>query len=99
MNLGSIALGLALLGATVGQLLLDYRTAVPIALALCIAAVVLAAIARPQADEEAPRPPWTVVEVGGVALLVALALVARLVANGDYPLGVSYDESANALEA
>src|SRR4051794_38795650 len=84
-----------------GQLLLDYRTAVPAAVALCLGAVVLAALPRPCPGDgdERPAAAWTRREVAGLALLVAFALAIRLLANGDYPIGVSYDESANGLEA
>src|SRR5438093_10925129 len=59
-------IGLALALAVVGQLLLDYRTAVPVAAGLCLLAVVLAALPRPCATEEAEAPagrPWAGREV------------------------------------
>jgi predicted membrane-bound mannosyltransferase len=101
-NTGTAALGLALVLAAAGQMLLDYRTAVPVAAGLCLAAVVVAAMSRPdpgEGDEPPARPLWTRREVVGLALLLALALTVRLIANGEYPIGVSYDESANGLEA
>src|SRR5262245_55634451 len=98
----TLFLGLALALGTVGQLLLDQRAAVPAAIALCLLAVALAALPRPCSDEleDVPgRPRWTRRELVGLALLLAFALAIRLVANGQYPIGVSYDESADGLEA
>jgi 4-amino-4-deoxy-L-arabinose transferase-like glycosyltransferase len=95
-------IGLALALGIAGQLLLDYRAAVPIAVGLCLLAVALAALPRPcPAEEEAASAarPWTRYEVVGLALLIAFALAIRLLASGEYPIGVSYDESANGLEA
>ncbi|HEY3109036.1 MAG TPA: PA14 domain-containing protein [Chloroflexota bacterium] len=100
-NTSTTILGLALALAVVGQLLLDRRIAVPVGLALCLLAVVLAALPRPCPAEleETPPRPWTRREIVALALLLAFALAIRLLANGQYPIGVSYDESANGLEA
>src|SRR5438132_10082491 len=90
---GIAVIGLALALAVIGQLLLDYRAAVPVAAGLCLLAVVLAALPRPCATEEAEaraRRPWNRREVAALALLLAFALAIRLLANGQYPIGVSY---------
>lgn len=99
MNVGAAWLGLALVVAVAGQVLLDSRIDVPAGIVLCVLAVALATISLRGGDDEAPRPTWTRREAAWLGLLLALALVVRLAANGDYPLGVSYDEAANALEA
>ena len=86
--------------AAVGQVLLDRRALLPVGFGLCALALLLSALAAGSA-EQAPsaRPTMRPAELAGLALLTLFALVVRLYANGEYPVGVSYDEAVNGLEA
>jgi 4-amino-4-deoxy-L-arabinose transferase-like glycosyltransferase len=84
--------------AALGQALLDQRLQPPLAFALCGLGLALAALAGPAEEAPAARPCGRA-ELSGLAFLTLFALALRLYANGDYPIGISYDESVNGLEA
>src|SRR5262249_5282708 len=48
---------------------------------------------------EPTAPRWTRAELGGLAGLLLFAFLVRLAGNDQWPIGVSYDEASNGVEA